>query len=179
VRRLTSALEIAERQDHHPPLGWLDAPPPGTHWVRLATALPAGVTVQDAGLALCSWELHRAAGLRIAADGPAQLGGTVVCGWGLGPFLTLAPCRVVEAIDEPDRIGFAYATLPRHPELGVERFTMTRQNTRVQFTIEAVSRHHAWTARFAPLVSNFVQDQLTSSYLKAARRIGATPGPSD
>ena len=33
-----------------------------------------------------------------------------------------APCRVVYVIDEPDIRGFAYGTLPGHPESGEERF---------------------------------------------------------
>ena len=31
-------------------------------------------------------------------------------------------CRVVAIVDEPDRFGFAYGTLPVHPEQGEESF---------------------------------------------------------
>jgi uncharacterized protein (UPF0548 family) len=31
------------------------------------------------------------------------------------------PCRVVYVVDEPRRAGFAYGTLPGHPEIGGER----------------------------------------------------------
>lgn len=38
-------------------------------------------------------------------------------------FLT-APCRVVSVVSEPDRRGFAYGTLPGHPESGEELFSV-------------------------------------------------------
>ena len=38
----------------------------------------------------------------------------------LGPVQ--APCRVVYVVDEPDRRGFAYGTLPGHAESGEELF---------------------------------------------------------
>ena len=40
----------------------------------------------------------------------------------LGPVR--APCRVVYVVDEPDRRGFAYGTLPGHAESGEERFVV-------------------------------------------------------
>jgi uncharacterized protein (UPF0548 family) len=33
-------------------------------------------------------------------------------------------CRVVDVVDEPDRFGFAYGTLPVHPDQGEESFTV-------------------------------------------------------
>jgi uncharacterized protein (UPF0548 family) len=170
---LAGALDVARGQDQHPPLRWLDDPPTGTHWVRVGTTLPSEVSLAETARALLFWDLHRSAGLRIAADGPARVGGTVVCGYRIGPVLTLAPCRVIELIEEPHRVGFSYATLPGHPELGVERFTMSIVAGTVQFDLQAVSRHTDWTARLVPVVTSFLQDRVTSSYLKAARRLGA------
>lgn len=37
-------------------------------------------------------------------------------------------------IDEPDRQGFAYGTLPGHPESGIEQFTLTRRYLRALST---------------------------------------------
>ena len=39
-------------------------------------------------------------------------------------FYSLNSCRIVYVIDEPDRFGFAYGTLPEHAESGEERFTV-------------------------------------------------------
>jgi uncharacterized protein (UPF0548 family) len=172
---LTGALDVARGQDQHPPLRWLDDPPAGTHWVRVGTTLRSGIGLAEAAQALLCWDLHRSAGLRIAADGPARVGGTVICGYGISPILTLAPCRVIELIETPQRVGFTYATLPGHPEIGVERFTMSIVGDTVQFDLQAVSRHADWTARLVPSVTSFLQDHVTSSYLKAARRLGPTP----
>jgi uncharacterized protein (UPF0548 family) len=37
-----------------------------------------------------------------------------------------APCRVIYTITEPRRKGFAYGTLPGHPESGEEAFTISQ-----------------------------------------------------
>jgi uncharacterized protein (UPF0548 family) len=169
---LTNTLDSARQQDRHPPLRWLDDPPSGTHWAHVATVVPTGIALDDAAEQLLTWTLHRAAGLHIASDGLAHVGGTVVIGYGFGPVLTMAPCRVIELIEEPHRVGFTYATLPGHPEIGVERFTMSTLGDQVQFDLYAVSRHADWTARLVPIVTSFLQDRVTSSYLKAARRLG-------
>jgi uncharacterized protein (UPF0548 family) len=41
---------------------------------------------------------------------------------------SLNACRVVYVIDEPERFGFAYGTLPNHIERGEERFLIERQS---------------------------------------------------
>lgn len=54
----------------------------------------------------------------------------------------VAPCRVVYVIDECDRQGFAYGTLPGHPERGEERFLLTYEPASevVRFEVFSVSR---------------------------------------
>lgn len=52
-----------------------------------------------------------------------------------------APCRVIYVIDEPDRKGFAYGTLPGHPESGEEAFVVSQTDDgSVWLTIRAFSR---------------------------------------
>ncbi|WP_291314767.1 DUF1990 family protein [Corynebacterium sp. UBA2622] len=61
----------------------------------------------------------------------------------LGPCLGPARfyCRVTDVVDEPDRRGFSYGTLPGHPESGEESFLVERRGSgQVVFVIEAVSR---------------------------------------
>ena len=36
----------------------------------------------------------------------------------IGPLTAVAVCRIVAVVDEPDRYGFAYGTLPGHTERG-------------------------------------------------------------
>lgn len=44
----------------------------------------------------------------------------------LGPLRVKAPVRVVYVVDERDRRGFAYGTLPGHPERGESSFVVER-----------------------------------------------------
>jgi uncharacterized protein (UPF0548 family) len=77
-------------------------------------------------------------------------------------------CRVVEVTDRTDRWGFAYGTLPVHPEVGEESFTVMRgpDNT-VTFDIVAVSRPRHVLARTFPPVARRLQHIATTRYLEA------------
>lgn len=60
----------------------------------------------------------------------------------------LNSCRLVYVIDEPDRFGFAYGTLPGHVECGEELFAVERTaEGRVRYVIKAFSRPRLWIAR--------------------------------
>lgn len=81
---------------------------------------------------------------------------TVIRAWGLW---WASPCRVVYTIDDKEptgvvRFGFAYGTLPGHPEEGQERFSVElRPDDTVWYDLLAISRPRAWTARLGrPLV---------------------------
>lgn len=125
--------------------------PSGYHRVRHRRLVGLG----DAAYAACSsavlgWRMHRAAGLRVSADGPAALGATVVLRLGPWPSPVLAPCRVVWSVDEPGLTGFGYATLPGHPERGEEGFLVRRgPDGQVWFEIAAFSRAALWWTRAA------------------------------
>lgn len=58
-----------------------------------------------------------------------------------GPFRVGAPVRVVYVVDQPARKGFAYGTLPGHPESGEEAWMLTKADDgSVWMTIRAFSR---------------------------------------
>jgi uncharacterized protein (UPF0548 family) len=138
--------------------------------VEVATDRPLALL----GDRLRDWTLHRRAGLRVRADGPVRPGGTVALAVPLGPRGTLwatAPCRVTAVYDEPDRAGFRYATLPGHPERGVEEFVFERGPDGVRFTVEAVSVPALWQRRVPPY--DAVQRAVTRRYLAAATVLGA------
>jgi len=69
------------------------------------------------------------------------------------PVWLVMPARVVYAVDESDgsitRHGFAYGTLPGHPERGEERFLVqwNRQTDDVHYDLLAVSQPNSWFAR--------------------------------
>ncbi|MFC5501873.1 DUF1990 family protein [Lysinimonas soli] len=79
--------------------------------------------------------------LVFAPDGSALVrpGDTALLKWRLWP--AKIPARVVYVIDEPDRKGFAYGTLPGHPERGEEAFVVERRaDDSVWLVIRAFSR---------------------------------------
>ena len=81
---------------------------------------------------------------------PLEKGETVVMAarvWGLW---WMNSCRIVYTIDETERFGFAYGTLPGHVELGEELFLVERNaQGEVRYVIKAFSRPRFWLARLA------------------------------
>ncbi|GAA4696164.1 DUF1990 domain-containing protein [Nocardioides conyzicola] len=81
------------------------------------------------------------------------------------------PCRVAYVVAEPDRAGFAYGTLPGHPESGEERFLLTRlSDGRITFTVTAFSRPATRLARAGGPLTRSIQDRVSRRYLRAADR---------
>ncbi len=62
----------------------------------------------------------------------------------IGPVRMTAPTRVVYVVDEPDRRGFAYGTLPGHPESGEELFLVERVGDETWAEVRAFSRPGRW-----------------------------------
>lgn len=114
---------------------------------------------------------HMRAGLHVSASAvTAKLGGVVVL-LGLSAIRIGAPCRVVYVIDEPDRHGFAYGTLPGHPERGEEAFLVRRHHdATVIFTVTAFSRPASPPAKAAGPVGWGIQRRITSRYLRVIQR---------
>jgi uncharacterized protein (UPF0548 family) len=104
------------------------------------------------------------------ADGSELIaaGDTVVLAIPFGPFRVKAPARVVYVVDEPTRKGFAYGTLPGHPEDGEELFVVEhRDDDSVWITIRAFSRpsSRSWWAVYPVL--RLSQEFYTRRYLTA------------
>ncbi|MEV7405708.1 DUF1990 domain-containing protein [Streptomyces sp. NPDC091267] len=110
---------------------------------------------EAAGAAVTGFRMHRASGTRVRASAPrAEPGAAVRVALGAGPFRFVAPCQVIWTEYGPQRIGFAYGTLPRHPECGEESFVVDlADDGTVSFTVMAFSRPARWYTRLAgPLV---------------------------
>jgi len=76
---------------------------------------------QRAATDLFRCEVHRRAGLRIITSTDRVVKGALITSTlGLGGFGGNAPCIVVAVVDEPELGGWAYGTLPGHPECGEE-----------------------------------------------------------
>lgn len=115
-----------------------------------------------------TWGVQRGAGLTVVPGDRVRVGAENRLGLRLGPVRTWAPCRVVYVVDEPDRKGFAYGTMPGHPECGEESFIVSLdENGTVQFDVTAFSRPASWLARLGGPVTGFVQRRVTWRYLDA------------
>ena len=87
------------------------------------------------------WRAHAAIRARVHPEQPLiEEGATVVVVLSLGPVHVLAPTRIVAVVDEPDAFGFAYGTLPGHPERGEESFVIRAEGDRAfaDITVDAV-----------------------------------------
>jgi uncharacterized protein (UPF0548 family) len=148
------------------------ATPPGYKRRRWATRLADG-GFEAAVHTLSAWDMHRRAGLIVVADGPVSMGVHIAMAAPLPLGWVDLSCRVVHVIDEPDRFGFAYGTLPGHPEHGEESFIVERSDGGVRLQITAVSRPAHLLARLAPLLANALQEAATQRYLLALRDAAA------
>ncbi|MFG2287779.1 DUF1990 family protein [Streptomyces sp. NPDC048595] len=133
--------------------------PAGYHHLHEELAIGRGREVlAAAGEAITTFRMHRAAGTGIRADGPQAAPGVAVeVSLGFGPLQLRAPCRVVWAVADEDRVGFAYGTREGHPECGEEAFLAElRADGSVWFTVTAFSRPARAVTRLAgPLVPVF------------------------
>lgn len=142
--------------------------PPGYRHVRRSRLLRRR-DFDAAADDLLTWGVHRRAGLRVPGDTPrAAPGSRVRASFGVGPLRAPIPCEVVYVVDEPDRRGFAYGTLPGHPVRGEELFVITRQSFgRLRFEIVAFSRPANLLVALGGAAAPVVQGRVTARYLRA------------
>ncbi|MFT4010245.1 MAG: DUF1990 domain-containing protein [Nocardioidaceae bacterium] len=121
-----------------------------------------------AATGLFGWQVHERSGLYVRASADrASLDAVVISVLGIGRVGIKAPCRVVRVVDQPDRAGFAYGTLPGHPESGEELFLVEKVGDEVYVEIRAVSTHASVMARLGSPVARRVQSWMTERYLRA------------
>jgi uncharacterized protein (UPF0548 family) len=141
--------------------------PDGYHHVRKSAVIGSGrPRFEEAAAKVMRWGMLRGAGVRVdATSEEAAVGSEVLVG--IGPVR--APCRVVYVIDERDRRGFAYGTLPGHPETGEELFAVRYDpaTDEVHAEVAAFSRHATWWSRLGSPVTALMQRVITSRYLTA------------
>ncbi len=145
-----------------------DGPQAGYGWLERRAVLRRR-DFDAAALDLLSWRLQAASGLRVQTSEVPMVAGTVVLmRIGPGRASLEIPCRVVHTVEEPDRRGFAYGTLPGHPEVGEERFVLTRRTDgSLELVITAFSRPGTRLARLGGPVSRRLQHEMTTRYLRA------------
>ena len=113
------------------------------------------------------WEAHRHAGFTITpAMAPIEGGQTILATRSIGGLLLVIPCRIIYRTDEPIRFGFAYGTLPGHPERGEEAFHVERKpDGSVAVEIVAFSRPADLATRLAGPMARSIQKVATRQHL--------------
>ena len=141
--------------------------PAGYHHVQKSAVIGHGRRrFDDAAAAVMRWGMLRGAGVRVNPSSEvAAVGSEVIVG--IGPVR--APCRVVYVVDEANRRGFAYGTLPGHAESGEEYFGVRYDPARdeVYAEVRAFSRHGTWWSRLAAPMTSLTQRVITGRYLRA------------
>jgi uncharacterized protein (UPF0548 family) len=150
-----------------------DLPSGYRHVVRRAALGQGRATFDRCATALMTWSLHRESGIDVrASHSPAQVGTVVSQLVGVRGLGLVAPCKVVYVVDEADRRGFGYGTLPGHPESGEESFIVSiLDDESVALDLRSFSRPGNVISRIGQPVSHWVQDKMTDRYVAVAQRI--------
>ncbi|MER6302991.1 DUF1990 domain-containing protein [Kitasatospora sp. NPDC001539] len=155
--------------------------PDGYAHLRRRVHLGRGPEVLErAGRYVLGWGTQLGTGFAVWPGGPVREGATVLLRLALPgsrwPRLVI-PCRVVWTVDGPQRIGFAYGTLPGHPERGEESFVVSMDaDGEVWFEVTAFSRLSAWYARLGRPIALLCQHLAIERYLAVvAGHVAAGP----
>ena len=144
--------------------------PAGYRHDRYRRRLGSGPGAWDAARdGLRAWACHEGAGLARLPERPElREGETLVQVLPVGPAYVLGACRIVYVIDEPERFGFSYGTLPLHPEQGEEAFVVRRDGAGagdVWLDIVVFSRPRHPMARVGWPLGRVIQVRTTHRFL--------------
>lgn len=143
--------------------------PVGYHWFRYRRPIGHGRALFDrAATHILDFGMQKGVGIFQRADtDTARTGTALTVRLGIGPLGITAPCRVVYVLDEPDRRGFAYGTLPGHPEVGEELFAVEYDpaDDTVYGSVVAFSRPSTWYVRIGGPVVRLIQRWFAHRYL--------------
>ncbi|OBK18385.1 DUF1990 family protein [Mycobacterium asiaticum] len=141
--------------------------PPGYQHLSVSEQIGTGRDrFEQAADAVMSWGMQRGAGLGVRASSDRVVVSAVVVVKTLG--VLRAPCRVVYVIDEPDARGFAYGTLPGHPESGEERFAVRYdpKTSAVYADVSSFSRPARWWSKLGGPFVVVTQRIIARRYLR-------------
>ena len=148
--------------------------PPGYQHLRASRVVGEGRELfAECAETVLAWGVQLGAGLTVDPGHRVSVGDVNRLELRWGPLRTSAPCEVVYVVDEPDRKGFAYGTLPGHPESGEESFVVSIDEAgTVQFEVTAFSRPARWFARLGGPITRLIQRHVTWRYLEAVHPEG-------
>jgi uncharacterized protein (UPF0548 family) len=116
------------------------------------------------------WRVKTESGFVVDSDQPVRPGQRlVITARMLGVSIT-EPVEVVAVVEDADRVGFAYRTLPGHPVSGEESFIVERSGDQVRLVVRSLTRaapQQPWRALFPLLL--VAQRVARRRYLRALR----------
>ncbi|MBX3100060.1 MAG: DUF1990 domain-containing protein [Salinibacterium sp.] len=149
----------------------LSSPPAGYRPLVRSARLGNGRELFDRAVdSILHWGMQTGSGMRVdgASGERVAVGDTVRLAIPFGPFRVFAPAEVVYLIEEPRRGGFAYGTLPGHPEQGEEAFLVTLDSDdAVTVSVRAFSRPANWFWWLGAPILRITQEIYTRRYLRA------------
>jgi uncharacterized protein (UPF0548 family) len=116
------------------------------------------------------WGIKTASGFSVHPPGRVSVGDRVVVTARVLAVTVIEPVEVVSVVDESDRVGFAYRTMPGHPVSGEEAFIVHRHGDEVRLTVRSLTRpapQQPWRVLY-PLL-RFAQRIARRRYLRALR----------
>jgi uncharacterized protein (UPF0548 family) len=146
--------------------------PQGYNYLRAQRIVGRGQALfEECGENILHWGIQKGAGFRLENIARLATGDQNRLGLYWGPFHTWAVCQVVCVIDEAKRKGFAYGTLPGHPERGEESFIVSIDDEGlVRFEILAFSKPARWFSKLGSPLLRFLQQHVTWKYLDAVHQ---------
>jgi uncharacterized protein (UPF0548 family) len=145
AQRRAALAALADMELTYPEVGASAGPlPADAYHARRDVAIgDAPGVFEAAASALLGWRMHRRAGFEVLASTTiATVGADMIATLpGRFPIGVSVPTRILAVVDEPDRAGFTFGTLPGHPVRGEERFEVRRgPDGVVRLSIVAFSR---------------------------------------
>ena len=148
--------------------------PRGYHHACVAIEIGHGQDVFERSvMGLRELRSHRTKWMNIFPESQqVAIGQTVIVMIGTEAFSIAAPCRIVKIVDEECIYGFAYGTLPGHPESGEESFVLRiSPSGAVNFEIRAFSRAQDNLVKLSGPIARLIQMKVTKRYLSAIKEI--------
>lgn len=87
-----------------------------------------------------TWQVKRRSGFNVNATGPATAGKEMNIVVNVLGFKIVEPVKVLHVVQDADRVGFSYSTLPGHPVSGQEAFIVWRKDNDVFLTVRSLTR---------------------------------------
>jgi uncharacterized protein (UPF0548 family) len=144
--------------------------PDGYRHDRHERQLGGSEVFDRASRGLKNWQVQKGAGASVVPLAASKVGDNLLVVIKFAALQIIAPCRIVYVIDEPERFGFGYGTLPGHPERGEESFVVCREPHGTIFRITAFSRPADLLVRLGSPISRRIQSRFTQRYLDAMAR---------